>query len=106
MDLETFVKQSLLEITNGLKKANERIKKDFGPADLPSTFLLKSGNNAELGQGIQFDVAVTTSLHGKGSAGAGLKLSVVQIGLGGEAAASSEQISRIRFIVTINHNIG
>jgi hypothetical protein len=106
MDLETFVSQSLLEISTGLRRANEQIKSNSGIKDLPATYLLKPGSNADIGRGIQFDVAVTTSLEGKGSAGAGLKLSVVEVTLGGGAAASSEQVSRIKFTVAVNQDVG
>lgn len=106
MDLQMFITESLLEITNGLKQANEKIKDAYGPSDLPAAFQLKPGTNADLGRGIQFDIAVTTSLEGKGSAGAGIKLSVVQVGVGGSTTSSSEQISRIRFTVAVNHNVG
>ena len=103
MELDKFIAETLSDIRRGIKSANEEAKGESAKPDVPNSFFLRPGSKQELGAGIEFDVAVTTKAEGKGSAGAKVRLAVVEADLGGGGAAMKENVSRIKFTVTIGN---
>ena len=106
MNLDKFVSETLLEISQGIRDANAQLKVEKEKPDSPNVFFLKPGGRQELGTGLEFDVAVTTRTEGKGQAGAKVKLAVVEAELGGGGGATKEQVSRIKFTVYVGQWVG
>lgn len=106
MDLENFIKETLVQISKGVSLANDELsplrKKEDG-TDLPKLFLLPPGTRQEQGHGIHFDVAITTKASDDGGGG-GIKvrLAVVDASFDGKLSSAFESISRIQFSVNIN----
>ena len=109
MELQEFIKNTLVSIRNGLREANEEFAKQKGKdlgKDFPPLFIIEP-NNRENEQGyITFDVAVTVSQESKKSGGGGLKIAVAS--LGGEVGdvKSQEYVSRIKFHILPCRYIG
>lgn len=105
MDLESFIKETLVQISKGVSAANEQLtperKKEDGK-ELPKLFLLPPGSKKEQGHGVHFDVAITTQSAEGRSGGAKVRLAVVDAELGGKLGSSHESVSRIQFSVNIN----
>ncbi len=107
MELQEFITETLLEISNGIHDANNRRLGDkVSDQNASRTFFLRPGSKSENGTGIEFDVAVTTKKSGEGKAGAKLKLSVVEAELGGGGGASKESVSRIKFTINVGQWVG
>jgi hypothetical protein len=106
MNLDKFVSETLLEISQGIRDANAQLNANKEKHDSPNVFFLKPGGRQELGTGLEFDVAVTTRTEGKGQAGAKIKLAVVEAELGGGSGATKEQVSRIKFTVYVGQWVG
>lgn len=106
MDLESFIKESLLQIYRGVENANteleeSRIKQDG--TKLPKMFLLSPGADKEVGSGVFFDIAVVVKKNKEAGAGAKASiLSVVELNVSGKQQSTSEQVSRINFAVNTN----
>lgn len=98
MELQEFIKNTLVSIKNGLHDANTEISKQTG-TDTQSFFVLEPNNRDKTQGYIIFDVAVTVSQENKQTGGGGIKIAVVS--LGGEVGnvSSQENISRIKFHV-------
>ena len=104
MELDSFIKEALIQISNGVKMANSEIDKEREAKDggeLPKVFLLRPGSKQERGAGVAFDIAVTTRTDDIGKGGAKVRLAVVEADIGGKVASSHENISRIQFTVMI-----
>ncbi len=105
MELETFIKETLVQISKGIKSANDELapsrKKDDG-TDLPKLFLLSPGKKQDLGSGVHFDVAITTKTNDEGSGGAKVKLAIFEADLGGKLKSSEQAVSRIQFSINVN----
>ncbi|MCF6255270.1 MAG: hypothetical protein L3J98_04860 [Gammaproteobacteria bacterium] len=105
MELEIFIKETLVQVSNGIKSANEDLaperKKEDG-TNLPKLFLLSPGKNQDLGSGIHFDVAVTTKTNDEGGGGAKVKLAIFEADLGGKLKSSGQAVSRIQFSINVN----
>lgn len=105
MELDAFIKEALVQISNGIQSANEELapnrKKDDG-TDLPKLYLLSPGKSQDQGNGIHFDVAITSRMEDEGKGGAKVKLAVVEADLGGKIKTAEEAVSRIQFSVSVN----
>lgn len=107
MELQEFITETLLEISNGIHEANNsRLGEKSNDPEAKRTFFLRPGSRSEFGAGIEFDVAVTTKKSGEGKAGAKLKLSVVEAELGGGGGAAKESVSRIKFTINVGQWVG
>jgi len=106
LELQEFIRQTLFEITEGVREANQRYKEARQSSE--NAFVLRpgSGKEKEEGAGIHFDVAVTTKA-GTGTGGeARVGIKVVELSAGRESQQAKESVSRIRFTVVIHHFIG
>ena len=106
MKLDKFIAETLSDIRNGVREANELAQVKHSNACAPNIFFLRPGSKQVMGAGIEFDVAVTTKAEGKGSAGAKVRLAVMEADLGGGGTAAKENVSRIKFTVTIGNWVG
>ena len=105
MELEEFIKTTLVNIRNGIRQTNLELAKQEGKTlgqDFSSVFVMEP-HNRDKGQGyITFDLAVTVSQETKKSGGGGIKIAIAS--LGGEVgdAESQEHVSRIKFHIIPN----
>jgi len=105
VELDTFIKEALVQISNGIQSANEAlapVRKKPDGTDLPKLYLLAPGTRQEQGHGIHFDVAITSSMADEGKGGAKVKLAVVEVDLGGNLKTAEQAVSRIQFSVNVN----
>src|SRR3989338_946769 len=108
MELQEFIKNTLVSIKNGVHDANLEFAKQEGKTlgqDFSALFVVDSSRDK--GQNyISFDVAVTISEGSKKSGGGKLNIKVAS--LGGEIGdvKSQEHISRIKFHVIPHITIG
>ena len=100
VELRDFIRLTLLDIASGLREANEAYKVSQPSSE--NAFFLTPGRDDKEGTGVHFDVAVTSSMRTGGNAG----IKVWNAGLGGERQRARENVSRIRFTVTIRHYVG
>ena len=109
MELDAFIKETLVQISSGIEQANQelapgRVKEDGTP--LPKLYLLPPGALKEQGNGVHFDVAITSRMEDEGKGGAKVKLAVVEADLGGKIKTSEQAVSRIQFSVKVNQYHG
>ncbi len=100
MKLDEFIKQSLLDIRNGVRSANEEIAKiEGGTLGLDKEAHFQMGPyNGDAGK-IIFDIAVTVEDSSNGSVGAGIKVLGLGTGVFSKLGflKKNERISRITF---------
>jgi hypothetical protein len=104
VELDSFIKETLTQISRGVRLANEELDKDRKSLDgkeLPKIFLLRPGSQQERGAGVAFDVAVTTHTEDSGNGGARVKLAVVEANIGGKISTSQQNVSRIQFAINV-----
>ena len=87
MNLDKFVEQTLLNITNGVARAQEKSLLYIAPGRV-------EGKIREEGQQVSFEVVVTTSSE----AGGGIKIFTIGEAKGG---VSSQAVNRISFNVPV-----
>jgi hypothetical protein len=102
MKLQDFLRDSLLEIMNGVaeaRKINRNIGgcvEALGKQDASCKF-----KDGEVGFLVNFDVAVTVSQKNSKEAGAGIQVVAINAGGRGSAASEHSSITRIQFSVPI-----
>lgn len=108
MELQEFIKNTLVSIKNGIHDANLEFAKQEGKTlggDFGAQFVLETSRDKAQNY-ITFDVAVTVNQESKKSGGGGIKIAIVS--LGGEVGdiKSQEHISRIKFHIIPHITIG
>lgn len=100
MDLNIFVKETLLGIAIGIKDANKQLGRKKGE---PQPFLICSCEKGAKDNTVDFDLAVTTKSE-KGKEG-GAKINVLGNELGGKGKdyKNVENVSRIQFKIQVKH---
>ena len=104
MEIEEFVYTALCEIERGVLRANQKLTAQQQPmGKVP--FLIKSGDQSTK-SGIDFDIALTVieSRDVKGHVKA--SISVMGVDAEGNCAKSSQSVSRVRFTIFADSNIG
>jgi len=93
MELKEFVKQTIIQITDGIREGNDYVRKNqFG-----------QGIDDTMGKKIEFDVAVTSTDAQVAGAGAGISVAqVFNVGGKTEATSSNSNASRIQFTVFLH----
>lgn len=95
MELDEFIKNTLVCIKNGVRNAN----KEFGESPYFCIYgSTKDGN-------IYFDIAVTVSEQKGETGGGSIKIAVVDVGGKISSENHQEQTSRIKFSITPNIDI-
>ncbi|MBW4048724.1 MAG: hypothetical protein HIU89_12580 [Proteobacteria bacterium] len=106
MELQEFIKQSLVQIVNGMAEAQQEVAAK-GASVNPSGLKLKDdqvkghsvSNDGNVTQHIEFDVAVTTTEGTGTKGGIGVVMGVLALGSQGQSSASSQAISRLKFTI-------
>jgi len=108
MELQEFIKNTLVSIKNGIHHANLEFAKQEGKTlgeNFGAQFVLETSRDKTQNY-VTFDVAVTVSQESKKSGGGGIKMYVAS--LGGEVGdvKSQEHVSRIKFHIIPHITIG
>ncbi|MDP3792260.1 MAG: hypothetical protein Q8Q89_00880 [bacterium] len=109
MELEEFIKNTLISIRNGVHGANEELAKTEGKKlgeDATAVFVLGLHSGDKKEEYIAFDVAVTVSSETKKGGGGVIK--VLGLSVGGEMdnIGAQEHVSRIKFHILPFKTIG
>jgi len=108
MKLDQFISQALIDIANGIKKAQkeyENIGGQVNPRGLnyihPDILAVQHKETSRIGQIIEFDLTVTGGGKIEGSAKAGIE--VMDIGLSGKVQGTSEtgHLNKLRFKIPV-----
>jgi hypothetical protein len=106
MELKDFIKQSLIQITDGVKEAQENIK-DSGAYINPEGFHagenLRHGYNKEYRhvQKVKMSIAVNVVENSELKGGAGI-ISVISLGLSGKITDVNSTTNRLEFEIPIS----
>lgn len=108
MDLKDFVKQTLVQITAGVKDAQGEVR-TLGGIVNPATRNATDGGGAYFSTIdeihhvflVDFDVAVTVTENSATDAGAKINVAVLKLGAGGESSNSSAATNRLTFKVPL-----
>jgi hypothetical protein len=102
MKLQDFLRDSLLEIMNGVAEARRKngniggCIEALGKQDASCKF-----KDGQIGFLVNFDVAVTVNQKNSKEAGAGIQVAFINAGGRGSAASEHSSITRIQFSVPI-----
>ena len=96
MKLQEFIKETLIDITHALKKANQELSQEYNEGRQMAFYELVRGQNVD---DIAFDVAVTVNTEVSGEVDGRVGISVVSLGANVEALSKNECVSRIKFKV-------
>lgn len=109
MDIKDFIKESLLQIVDGISETNEALKEKG--AYIPTRMVVGEGvwgtidketNTTRHFMRVDFDLAVTVTQSDKIKAGGGLSIaSVLNAGASSEDSSKNEEISRIKYTIPI-----
>lgn len=99
MDLEHFIAESLKQIIDGARSAQEHAREQGHGAKVNP--FVKGITGASYIKDVEFDVAVTIVQDDKKKKGGGLRVAGLVIGAEGEAASTHESVSRIRFSIPV-----
>lgn len=117
MDLKEFVKETIVQISNGIEEANSELKES--EAMVNPIYVQLNSNDAQgygrtkerdpdcenpdsnLLQKVDFDVAVSVEAGKQGSAGAKLSIASIGIGAEGKTESSNKSESRIKFSLPV-----
>ena len=113
MELKDFVKETLVQISQGIEEANIELNDSkamvnplniSGHTENAQTYARtkapsESSPNKRLVQPVSFDVAVVAEVGEKGEAGAKLSIASIGIGAKGSTESTNRSESRINFII-------
>jgi len=109
MDLKDFVSETLIQIANGVKQAQEQTEQ-IGARVNPK--LTGAANNAAQhgflpaeqapAQIVQFDVALTVKEGSGIKGGIGIFAGAVSLGSSGQSSAENSSVSRVKFCVPLS----
>ena len=100
MDLKEFTKQTLVQIVEGVKEANNIIANN-------NAHIHVSNNRCDYGKqypitNVDFDVAITATETEGANGGGGLKVaSLLSIGGGVESKSENQTVSRIKYTIPL-----
>lgn len=108
MELQEFIKQSIVQIINGVIDAQKEVV-DKGASINPSGLHLKNDqvkghaitNDGNVTQHIEFDVAVTTTEGTGTKGGIGVVAGVLALGSQGQSSESTQAVSRLKFTIPV-----
>lgn len=112
LDLQTFIKNSLVQIMRGCKEAQDelhssharicpRIEVPFLDGGGASQHALGETGTNRLVQTVDFDVAVTATEETETKGGIGVMTAIINAGSAGQSGKSSESVSRLKFSIPV-----
>lgn len=109
MELEEFIRKTLIDIRNGLRGANEEIAKLEGGklgGDRAALFQLESHGGQGGKSYINFDIAVTVSKEKQKTGGGSINVLAVNVGGKASDTGKEEYVSRIKFALISGKDTG
>ncbi|CAG1008340.1 hypothetical protein PHYC_03552 [Phycisphaerales bacterium] len=97
MDLESFVRESILQVIRGMIAA-QREAQAMHAEVMPPAF---NENDRHRYKDIRFDVAVTIAQSGGSEGGGGIKVAGISAGATGHRVHSHETVSRLKFTMPV-----
>src|SRR5258706_11064022 len=97
MELENFIKETLIAIKKGVRGANVELAKFEGGElgkDQQAMFIFRPD---EKDSSIKFDVAITVSSENKAGGGGGIRIAIAKLGAEISESSALEHVSRIQF---------
>ncbi|CAM1364242.1 hypothetical protein [Tenacibaculum xiamenense] len=108
MKLEDFISESIIQIINGVEKAQRFALEKKAKVNPKSLILLKASENSYVdeysnkpAQSIDFDISITTKEEGGTSGKLGVFVSVFKAGVEGREAIENFTSNKIKFSVPI-----
>ncbi len=98
MDLQEFVSQTLVQIIQGVKDAQQEARKHGGKVNPDQSHSPFPGKDI---QNVEFDVALTVTEGTGTKGGMGLVVGPLALGTQGESKAQNSSVSRVRFSVPV-----
>lgn len=110
MELKDFIRESLVQISQGIEEANEVLKDSTAMVN-PNNVYVNSGDRQNYGrldeaqkynrivEVVEFDVAVTARDENEAGGRFGIKVGVIELGANGKQTESNKAESRIKFKV-------
>ena len=102
MDLKDFIKESLLQLSLGIRDANDALASELNTQN--RTYALRASKQ-DAGSVIDYDVAISLKEGAATEGGGGLKLAVADIGASSSKETTHETVSRMKFTVRIDWEI-
>jgi len=102
IQLKEFIASTLIDIAEGVRNANEKLKDPSKQQWEPFSLRINKGDYAKI-PGIQFDIAVTATKSQKDKAGFIVALVNIGAGASTEKGLGNEMVHRIKFEVGIDH---
>ena len=105
MDIKEFTKETITQIVNAVREANELIS-DYG-ASIPTDYFQGSRAITSYKDGekniidVEFDVAVSAVESANVGGGAGIKVAAINIGLGANSQNENSTLSRVKFTLPL-----
>ena len=112
MKLSDFINETLVEIAEGINRANRSLEGTGAMANPPNVYVQPEGGSKIFGvwdkralemhpivELIEFDVALSVKEDRETNAKAGVSLSVLQLGTGGKSSDIRGSESRVKFRV-------
>jgi hypothetical protein len=111
LNLEEFIAQSLIQIVNGVAESQKRVA-ELGGKINPTGYVIQPsgqlnwhkegyGTDSEIGQVVEFDVAVVAGENKDIQGGMGVFVAGVTIGYKAEKANENSSVSRVKFSVPL-----
>lgn len=100
MELNEFIRKTLVDIKRGIHEANLELAKEEGKTlgeGVSVQYVMESLERERKEGYIAFDVAVTVSEENSKIGGGGIKVAVASLGAEIESSAAQEKVSRIKF---------
>ena len=105
MELDQFVKESLVSIARGITQANEEMNaRDGAKGESRRTYFILWKDTREPSR-IDFDIAVTVSKTGGGNASGKISVLAMEFGANGKGEVTHEQATRVRFPIYVEFGI-
>ena len=108
MELKDFVSETLKQVMEGVKTAQNSVKEHGGEINPKGIYSTSSSSHPQLYttseklvQLIDFDIAVTTIEEDKAKGGTGIFVGAFGVGVQGESGNQNSAINRIQFKVPI-----
>ena len=103
MELKDFVSQTLVDIAEGVRDAQEKLSSNENPtriAPRPDFGPMATAFD-QVKQIVEFDVAVTSEERKQTKGGIGVMLAPVALGSQGQSTTQSSTVSRLKFTVPV-----
>lgn len=108
MKLKDFITETLKEIIDGVKGAQQYAAEAGGAVNPKGLIYLEGSSGAvqhqetsRIGQELEFDIEISASEEEKTKGSAGIFISAIGLGLQGQSGAENRSVNRIKFKIPV-----